>query len=34
MVERHAMRVAHLADPSTEELQLLVPADLPTARLP
>lgn len=29
MVERHAMRVAHLADPSTEELQLLVPADLP-----
>ncbi|MER7756741.1 right-handed parallel beta-helix repeat-containing protein [Kitasatospora sp. NPDC097643] len=34
MVERHAMRVAHLADPSTEELQLLVPADLPTAPLP
>ncbi|WP_329490807.1 right-handed parallel beta-helix repeat-containing protein [Kitasatospora sp. NBC_01246] len=34
MVERHAMRVAHLADPSTEELQLLVPADLPAARLP
>lgn len=31
MVERHAMRVAHLADPSTEELQLLVPADLPGA---
>ncbi|MFC5642713.1 right-handed parallel beta-helix repeat-containing protein [Kitasatospora cinereorecta] len=29
MVERHAMRVAHLSDPSTEELQLLVPADLP-----
>ncbi|MFJ9522207.1 right-handed parallel beta-helix repeat-containing protein [Kitasatospora sp. NPDC101801] len=29
MVERHAMRVAHLTDPSTEELQLLVPADLP-----
>ncbi|WP_033821561.1 right-handed parallel beta-helix repeat-containing protein, partial [Kitasatospora sp. MBT63] len=29
MVERHAMRVAQLADPSTEELQLLVPADLP-----
>ncbi|MFD4398152.1 right-handed parallel beta-helix repeat-containing protein [Kitasatospora sp. NPDC058478] len=34
MVERHAMRVAHLADPSTEELQLLVPADLPGAPLP
>ncbi|MEV0535451.1 right-handed parallel beta-helix repeat-containing protein [Kitasatospora sp. NPDC050463] len=34
MVERHAMRVAQLADPSTEELQLLVPADLPGARLP
>ncbi|GAB7187605.1 right-handed parallel beta-helix repeat-containing protein [Kitasatospora sp. Ki12] len=34
MVERHAVRVAHLADPSTEELQLLVPADLPTAPLP
>ncbi|MFF2045192.1 right-handed parallel beta-helix repeat-containing protein [Kitasatospora sp. NPDC058170] len=34
MVERHAMRVAHLADPSTEELQLLVPADLPGARTP
>ncbi|MEV8096582.1 right-handed parallel beta-helix repeat-containing protein [Kitasatospora sp. NPDC085879] len=29
MVERHAMRVAQLDDPSTEELQLLVPADLP-----
>ncbi|MFD9129061.1 sporulation protein, partial [Kitasatospora sp. NPDC059571] len=29
MVERHAMRVAQVADPSTEELQLLVPADLP-----
>ncbi|MEV4614619.1 right-handed parallel beta-helix repeat-containing protein [Kitasatospora sp. NPDC049258] len=29
MVERHAMRVAQLADPSTEDLQLLVPADLP-----
>ncbi|WP_371495627.1 right-handed parallel beta-helix repeat-containing protein [Kitasatospora sp. NBC_00374] len=29
MVERHAMRVAQLSDPSTEELQLLVPADLP-----
>ncbi|MFF2080704.1 right-handed parallel beta-helix repeat-containing protein [Kitasatospora sp. NPDC058162] len=34
MVERHAVRVAALADPSTEELQLLVPADLPTAPLP
>ncbi|MFJ2581977.1 right-handed parallel beta-helix repeat-containing protein [Kitasatospora aureofaciens] len=34
MVERHAMRVAHLDNPSTEELQLLVPADLPAARLP
>ncbi|MFC9329830.1 right-handed parallel beta-helix repeat-containing protein [Kitasatospora sp. NPDC057015] len=34
MVERHAMRVAHLADPSTEELQLLVPADLPGAGAP
>ncbi|MFD0276093.1 right-handed parallel beta-helix repeat-containing protein [Kitasatospora sp. NPDC127111] len=34
MVERHAMRVAQLAEPSTEELQLLVPADLPGARLP
>ncbi|MFD8083631.1 right-handed parallel beta-helix repeat-containing protein [Kitasatospora sp. NPDC059722] len=32
MVERHAMRVAQLADPSTEELQILVPADLPAAR--
>ncbi|PYC82162.1 sporulation protein [Streptomyces tateyamensis] len=29
MVERHAMRVAQLPDASTEELQLLVPADLP-----
>ncbi|WP_405014214.1 right-handed parallel beta-helix repeat-containing protein [Kitasatospora sp. NBC_01539] len=29
MVERHAVRIAHLDDPSTEELQLLVPADLP-----
>ncbi|MCX4750702.1 right-handed parallel beta-helix repeat-containing protein [Kitasatospora sp. NBC_01287] len=29
MIERHAMRVAHLPDPSTEDLQLLVPADLP-----
>ncbi|MFD7452144.1 right-handed parallel beta-helix repeat-containing protein [Kitasatospora sp. NPDC059827] len=34
MVERHAVRVASLADPSTEELQLLVPADLPAATLP
>ncbi|MFH8385982.1 right-handed parallel beta-helix repeat-containing protein [Kitasatospora sp. NPDC018058] len=34
MVERHAVRVAALADPSTEELQLLVPADLPTGPLP
>ncbi|WP_035845324.1 right-handed parallel beta-helix repeat-containing protein [Kitasatospora azatica] len=32
MVERHAMRVAQLSDPSTEELQLLVPADLPLPR--
>ena len=29
MVERHAMRIAHLPDASTEELQLLVPEDLP-----
>ncbi|RKN44763.1 right-handed parallel beta-helix repeat-containing protein [Streptomyces hoynatensis] len=29
MVERHAGRVARLADPSTEELTLLYPADLP-----
>ncbi|WP_030245616.1 right-handed parallel beta-helix repeat-containing protein [Streptomyces sp. NRRL S-350] len=34
MIERHAVRIAHLADPSTEELQLLVPADLPVAPLP
>ncbi|MGW7447210.1 right-handed parallel beta-helix repeat-containing protein [Kitasatospora sp. NPDC054795] len=34
MVERHAVRIAHLANPSTEELQLLVPADLPAAPLP
>ncbi|MFD8785738.1 right-handed parallel beta-helix repeat-containing protein [Kitasatospora sp. NPDC059599] len=34
MVERHAVRIAHLTDPSTEELQLLVPADLPGAPLP
>ncbi len=32
MVERHAMRVAQLPDPSTEDLQLLVPADLPLPR--
>ncbi|MFK0195512.1 right-handed parallel beta-helix repeat-containing protein [Kitasatospora sp. NPDC090308] len=29
MVERHASRVAHLPSPTTEDLQLLVPADLP-----
>ncbi|MFJ6215949.1 right-handed parallel beta-helix repeat-containing protein [Streptomyces sp. NPDC092296] len=29
MVERHAVRVAQLPDPSTEELQLLLPQDLP-----
>ncbi|MGP3968371.1 right-handed parallel beta-helix repeat-containing protein [Streptomyces sp. 6N223] len=29
MVERHAGRVARLPDPSTEELTLLIPADLP-----
>ncbi|MFH9353717.1 right-handed parallel beta-helix repeat-containing protein [Kitasatospora sp. NPDC017646] len=34
MVERHAVRVAALADPSTEELQLLVSADLPAVPLP
>ncbi|MFJ9697564.1 right-handed parallel beta-helix repeat-containing protein [Kitasatospora sp. NPDC101183] len=34
MVERHAVRIAHLADPSTEELQLLVPEDLPVVPLP
>ncbi|ARF77541.1 right-handed parallel beta-helix repeat-containing protein [Kitasatospora aureofaciens] len=34
MVERHAVRVAGLADPSTEELQLLVPADLPVVPQP
>ncbi|GAB2738949.1 right-handed parallel beta-helix repeat-containing protein [Kitasatospora kifunensis] len=32
MVERHAMRVAQLPDPSTEDLQLLLPADLPLPR--
>ncbi|MFC8716680.1 right-handed parallel beta-helix repeat-containing protein [Kitasatospora sp. NPDC057198] len=31
MVERHASRVAHLPSPTTEDLQLLVPADLPGA---
>ncbi|MFF0298199.1 right-handed parallel beta-helix repeat-containing protein [Kitasatospora sp. NPDC004614] len=30
MIERHASRVAHLTDPTTEDLQLLVPADLPS----
>ncbi|MER5354005.1 right-handed parallel beta-helix repeat-containing protein [Kitasatospora sp. NPDC002551] len=34
MVERHAMRIAQLPDASTEDLQLLVPADLPSPRLP
>ncbi|MFD8704945.1 right-handed parallel beta-helix repeat-containing protein [Kitasatospora sp. NPDC059648] len=34
MVERHAVRVAALADPSTEELQLLVRVDLPAGPLP
>ncbi|BAJ27476.1 MULTISPECIES: right-handed parallel beta-helix repeat-containing protein [Kitasatospora] len=29
MVERHASRVAHLPSPTTEDLQLLVPTDLP-----
>ncbi|WP_441248727.1 right-handed parallel beta-helix repeat-containing protein [Kitasatospora sp. McL0602] len=29
MVERHAMRLASFAEPSTEELQLLLPDDLP-----
>ncbi len=29
MIERHASRVAQLTDPTTEDLQLLVPADLP-----
>jgi hypothetical protein len=32
MVERHAGRVARLADPSTAELTLLHPGDLPPAR--
>ncbi|MEO3755732.1 right-handed parallel beta-helix repeat-containing protein [Streptomyces sp. B6B3] len=32
MVERHAGRVARLADPSTEELTLLYPEDLPGER--
>ncbi|WP_033220847.1 right-handed parallel beta-helix repeat-containing protein [Kitasatospora phosalacinea] len=31
MVERHASRVAQLPSPTTEDLQLLVPADLPGA---
>ena len=30
MVERHAGRVAQLTDPSTEELTLLLPEDIPT----
>jgi hypothetical protein len=29
MVERHAMRLAHVAEPTHEELQLLYPEDLP-----
>jgi hypothetical protein len=29
MVERHAMRLAHVDDPSHDELQLLFPDDLP-----
>jgi len=29
MVERHAVRVAQLAEPTTQDLQLLLPADLP-----
>ncbi|CAM5649791.1 AAA family ATPase OS=Streptomyces alboniger OX=132473 GN=CP975_03985 PE=3 SV=1 [Streptomyces alboniger] len=29
MVERHASRVAHLADPSTDDLTLLYGEDLP-----
>ncbi|RKE18245.1 right-handed parallel beta-helix repeat-containing protein [Streptomyces sp. TLI_171] len=29
MIERHASRVAQLSSPTTEDLQLLVPADLP-----
>jgi len=31
MVERHAVRLAQLADVTTEELQLLLPEDLPAA---
>jgi hypothetical protein len=31
MVERHAVRLAQLADVTTEELQLLLPEDLPVA---
>ncbi|MFC1421185.1 right-handed parallel beta-helix repeat-containing protein [Streptacidiphilus cavernicola] len=33
MVERHAVRLAQLADPTTEELQLLLPEDLPLPQL-
>ncbi|RAG80379.1 sporulation protein [Streptacidiphilus pinicola] len=31
MIERHAVRVAHLPDPTTEQLQLLLPEDLPAS---
>ncbi|WP_030759331.1 right-handed parallel beta-helix repeat-containing protein [Streptomyces sp. NRRL F-2664] len=34
MVERHAGRVAQLSEPSTDELTLLFPADLPTLSAP
>ncbi|MFE3766245.1 right-handed parallel beta-helix repeat-containing protein [Streptomyces sp. NPDC059104] len=34
MVERHAGRVAQLAEPSTDELTLLFPADLPALSAP
>ncbi|MFF9982586.1 right-handed parallel beta-helix repeat-containing protein [Streptomyces erythrochromogenes] len=34
MVERHAGRVAQLSEPSTDELTLLFPADLPTLPAP
>ncbi|MFJ1566194.1 right-handed parallel beta-helix repeat-containing protein [Streptomyces erythrochromogenes] len=34
MVERHAGRVAQLSEPSTDELTLLFPADLPTLPTP
>jgi hypothetical protein len=30
MIERHAVRVAHMPDATTEQLQLLLPEDLPT----